>query len=199
MKVIGFDFDGTLILSEDIKANLFDEIFREHYGLKSVKKFYPSLRGISRKDKIKKVFSHFLARSPSSRELHNIDFAFSKGYEYRMSTCPLVKCVSALKVIRKKFDFMFMLSLENQREVRELASHCGLNRYFDVILGGPKSKEQNLRFLMRKRKFHAKQALYVGDSKSDLALAKKLGMRSLIVKNNLSGIPAKYASLCDFK
>jgi beta-phosphoglucomutase-like phosphatase (HAD superfamily) len=34
IKVIGFDFDGTLILSEGIKAKIFEHIFLKEFGTK---------------------------------------------------------------------------------------------------------------------------------------------------------------------
>ena len=54
--------------------------------------------------------------------------------------------------MKKQTKFMFLLSLENRSTVRKVAKHCGVAKYFDEILGGPKLKKKNLMHVLKKHK-----------------------------------------------
>ena len=71
IRAVGFDFDGTLIMSEDKKGPAMASVFREKFGLKrGVRKEYEKLigKGYSRDDKVEKLFEYFLSSSPKTRK-----------------------------------------------------------------------------------------------------------------------------------
>jgi len=207
IKAVGFDFDDTLVLSEKHKADLFVEIFEKKYGIKKgVRQCYKSLRGkMNRDEKIARIIKKMLKREPTKKEVKDLSFAFSKGYEYKLAGCPLVECTNILKELKKQVKFMFLLSLENKKQVATVAKHCGISKYFDEILGGPKTKLQNLKHVLDKHGVTPDETIYVGDSKGDVINSKQLKIKSVgLGRTNqhqkiLKGLGADFtfSSLCE--
>ncbi len=201
MKSIGFDFDGTLIISEQAKGPAMVEVFREKFKVvRGVKKTYESLigKGYTRDMKVIELFKKFFKREPTEKELKVVADHFGEHYVNSMKTCPLFECIDVLKRVRKKYDYMFLLSLENVKEVKKLAKHCGIAKYFDEILGGPTSKVEHLKQVLKK---HSEGVVYVGDAHSDVKAARKMGVKMILIgkkhRNNEADKVIK--SLCDLE
>jgi len=186
IKAVGFDFDDTLVMSEKEKENIFTEIFTAKYGIKKdVRKGYQSLRGnANRREKIELIIKKLVGRKPSKKEVNEFYSAFSAGYRYKMFLCPLVQCTNILKEVKKQTEFMFLLSLEEKRDVVASARKCGLDAYFDEILGGPKPKAENFKHIVKKHGFKPDEVIYIGDSKGDIITAKKMGFRAIGIQKN---------------
>ncbi len=210
IKAIGFDFDGTLVLSESSKGPAMAAVFKEKFGIsKGVRKAYEELigKGFTRDEKVARLFDQFLDRKPLKKELKMVADHFGEHYVKNVATCPLIACVDVLKSVRKKVDFMFLLSLENQREVKKIAKHCGIALHFDEILGGPRSKVDNLKHVLEKHGWKASEMLYVGDAHSDVVATRKmkvkialLGKKHLL-KKQVEDVQADYVikDLCDLE
>lgn len=186
IKAIGFDFDDTLIVAEKEKSKIFEEVFYRKYKIKKgVKQAYESLLGkANREEKIKKIIKKILKRNPTKKEVKEFSYAFGKGYEFKLSFCPLVQCINVLKELKKQTTFMFLLSLENRKEVMSVAKHCGIAKYFGEILGGPKSKIENLKHVLEKHHVKPEETIYIGDSKGDIIYAKKLKIKTIGLQRN---------------
>ncbi|MFH1836396.1 MAG: HAD-IA family hydrolase [Methanobacteriota archaeon] len=186
IKAVGFDFDDTLVMSEKEKENVFTEIFAAKYGIKKeVRKEYQSLRGkANRREKIDLITEKLVGKKPSKREVNEFYNAFSAGYRYKMSLCPLVQCTNILKEVKEQTEFMFLLSLEEKRDVVASAEKCGLDAYFDEILGGPKPKIENFRHIVEEHGYQPDEVVYIGDSKGDIINAKKVGFKAIGIQKN---------------
>ncbi|MBI2666023.1 HAD family hydrolase [Candidatus Woesearchaeota archaeon] len=184
IKAIGFDFDGTLIESEEEKMQEMAEMFRKKFGVhKGFHNAYIEIRKIAlnRKQKIKKIFQNLLQREPTGKELKLLQDHFGKHYQRRLQTCPLFQCHQLVKELRKQVKFLFLLSLEEKKEVQQVARHCGIAQYFDEILGGPKGKVEHLLHIVKKHHLKPSEVMYVGDSHSDVAASKKAGIKVILV------------------
>jgi phosphoglycolate phosphatase len=184
IRAIGFDFDGTLIMSEDKKGPAMAAVFREKFGVKrGVQKEYENLigKGYSRNVKVIKLFKIFLKRKPNEKELKTFADHFGEHYVRKMNACPLFQCTNVIKELRKQVKFTFMLSLENTKEVKKIAKHCGVAKYFDEILGGPTSKIDNFKHVITKHGIKASEVLYIGDAHSDVVASKKMGMKIILL------------------
>ncbi|MDP7324170.1 MAG: HAD hydrolase-like protein [Candidatus Woesearchaeota archaeon] len=180
IKAIGFDFDGTLIVSEKEKEKVMVATFSDVFGVsKGVKKCYISLRGVSRDDKFRKMVPKLIGRKVSVLELKKLHSSFSKHYFNAMKSCPLMGCVSDLKKLKRKMKFMFIVSIEKQTDVKKLAKHCGISGYFDEILGGPISKFDNIKHVLKKHHVDASELMYVGDSPNDILVSKQHKVKSV--------------------
>ena len=207
IKAIGFDFDDTLIISEIEKVKIFEEIFYKKYGIKEgVKEAYAGLLGkASREDKIKIIIKKFLKREATDKEVKDLNYAFDKGYEYKLSSCPLVQCTNVLKELKEQVDFMFLLSLENVNVVKSVAEFCGVAQYFDEILGGPTPKLENFKHVCDKHGVNPEDTIYIGDSKGDVVKSKKLNFKFIGIQKDFSyrklledlGADFTFSKLCD--
>ena len=129
IKAIGFDFDGTLIMSEGKKSIEMTKVFKERFGVsKGVKQAYEKLvgNGHPRHEKVVKLFDKFIGRKPTKKELKEVEDHFGKHYEKSLNACPLFQCTNVIAEFKKQVDFMFLLSLEEKKEVKKVAKHCGL-------------------------------------------------------------------------
>lgn len=176
IKAVGFDFDDTLIVSEKEKSTIFEEVFYRRYGIKKgIKRAYEGLRGkAGREEKIRVIIRKLLKREPTSKEVREVSYAFGKGYEFKLAHCPLIECTNMLKELKEQVKFTFLLSLENKKEVVNIARHCNIAKYFDEILGGPKPKTENLRHVLENHHLNPEETIYVGDSEGDIMKSKQL-------------------------
>lgn len=208
IRAIGFDFDGTLIISEAQKAQQMALVFREKFKVqKGVKSAYRQLIGkaLSREAKVKVLFGLIVKRKPTTKELNAVKEHFGKHYEQSLRTCPLFQCTNIIKELKKQVDFLFLLSLEDRKEVRKIANHCGIGQYFDEILGGPKPKVENLKHVLKKHKLKPQEVLYIGDAHSDIVSCKKVGVKTILLgkkhlfeklKEDLEA-DFRFSNLCD--
>tara|TARA_Y100000310_G_scaffold313220_1_gene361315 strand:- start:2467 stop:3129 length:663 start_codon:yes stop_codon:yes gene_type:complete len=206
IKAIGFDFDGTLIVSEHSKAEEMAKVFQEKFGIKKgVQQAYKKLRGQNRHQKVNALFQQFVKRKPTQKELKEIEDHFGKHYFQSMKTCPLFQCTNIIGELKKQVKFLFLLSLEEKKDVKKLIKHCGLEKYFDEILGGPKSKIDNLDHVTKKHHLQPQEIIYIGDSPGDIIAGKKKKIKVILIgqKFNYSAFRKKLgsqfvlSSLCD--
>src|SRR3989338_5154751 len=121
MKAVGFDFDGTLIVSDQIKQKIYFDIFFERYRVR-VK--YNG-KALNREEKIKYFFKRFVKRKFTGVEVKAVSEEFGKRYAKSLRTCPLFQCTNLVRELRRQVEFTFLLSLENRVEVVSLLKHCG--------------------------------------------------------------------------
>lgn len=208
IRAVGFDFDGTLIMSEEQKAEQMAAVFREKFKVKKgIKLAYKKLMGkaLSREEKVKALFKVLLHRNPQQKEVKIIKDHFGKHYEQSLRTCPLFQCTNIIKELKKQVDFIFLLSLENTKEVRRIAKHCGVGQYFDEILGGPTPKVEHLKHVLKKHKLKPQEVLYIGDAHSDVIASKKVRVKTILLgkkhmyeklKEDLEA-DFRFSNLCD--
>jgi phosphoglycolate phosphatase len=208
IKAVGFDFDGTLISSEDKKSIEMAKVFKEKFGIKrGVKTAYEKLIGTgkNRHEKVESLFAQFIKRKPTKKELKEVENHFGKHYEKSLSTCPLFECTNVITELKKQVKFLFLLSLENKKEVKRVLKHCGLEKYFNEVLGGPETKVNNLSGIIKKQKLKPSEIIYIGDSHSDVIASKKLGMKVVLLGKKHTYLRLKedleadfvFSNLCD--
>tara|TARA_Y100000310_G_C20406101_1_gene679736 strand:+ start:24 stop:674 length:651 start_codon:yes stop_codon:yes gene_type:complete len=206
IRAIGFDFDGTLIMSEGKKSIEMAKVFREKFGVKrGVKSAYEKLRGKNRKRKVELLFEKFMKRKPTKKELKQVADHFGKHYEKSMDKCPFFKCTNIIKELKSQVKFLFLLSLEGKKEVKKVAKHCGIAKYFDEIMGGPKSKTENLQHVLKRHHVKPSETIYIGDSHSDVIVSKKLKVKVVLLGKKHTYKKLKedleadfvFSSLCD--
>src|SRR3989338_8518312 len=187
IKAIGFDFDGTLIESEEQKAKEMAKVFKECFSIsKGVASAYKQLAGkaLNRKEKIRLLFQKLLKRKATAKELKEMEEHFGRHYRKVLRTCPLFQCSNMVKELRKQVRFLFLLSLENRKEVQKVAEHCGLAKYFDEILGGPQGKITHFLHVIQKHHLKPSEVMYIGDSHTDVIAGKKAGVKVILLGKN---------------
>lgn len=189
IKAVGFDFDGTLIVSEETKAQEIAKIFKEQFNLtRGVIRAYKQLskHSLNRTQKIEALFLKLLQRKPTTLEQQKIARDFGQRYEQNLRTCPLFQCTNIIQELKKQVDFLFLLSLEDVKEVKRIAKHCGLARYFDEILGGPTNKVENLKHIVQKHRLKPQEIVYIADAASDIIASKKVNVKVVLIQKRFS-------------
>ncbi len=186
-RAVGFDLDNTLVMSEDEKAKIIARVFCKLYGVdRGIKEKYLKLigRGMSRKEKFRAFYKKIFGEFPSRREFSKVSKEFSREYLKFMRRCPLAACANILRELRKQVGIMFVVSMEEEGDIKVILKHCGIWDCFNDIHGGPKSKEENLRHVLKSYGLKPKEVVYVGDAKNDVLAAKRLGIKFIGVNKN---------------
>lgn len=176
IKLVIFDFDGTLAQTKNLYFKLVYRVVRK------------SGYGLTRKD-IQKVLGKKLTvllkelGIKSEREIKRLRAEINK-YALRKSSklkaCPSVEIVNNLNL--RKALVTNSLTKFTQPLIR---TH---RLKFDVIMGADKfkTKPDAFRLIFRKFKIKPKEAVYIGDRPNDVKVARKAGCRVILVSNKYS-------------
>jgi phosphoglycolate phosphatase len=176
MKLIIFDFDGTLFDTFDSVYYMLKNILLEYnFKIKNKKdfskiyneNFYETMKkdGIKGKrlNKLKKETA--LLRLKTAEEI-----GVFKGI-------PVV-----LKELKKKYK-LAIISSSFGKSIKKSLKHSGILKYFDFVIGAEKeeSKVKKIKLCMRKFKLKNSEVIYVGDTSGDVVEAKKAKVKSIAV------------------
>ena len=111
MKVIGFDFDGTIIDIEEQKAKVFGSIVNKYWNIDidEAAKYWIETGGKSRRSKFDYFFNKKYNKELNDTEYKNIESEFSN--KLKNEFYPKVKFIDGaldlLKFCRNYFDIIF--------------------------------------------------------------------------------------------
>ena len=179
-EVFFFDFDGVIIDSMAIKGKAFGELYKA-YGKQTVKKVITHHflhGGMNRKDKIRYYHENFLGKKISEKEVEKISRRFSRIIFNKILKANFIGgALEFLKLLKKKNKKCFVVSAVPQDEIREIVNKKKLTRFFLGVLGHPKSKEEILKYFIKKYGIDKKNAIYFGDAANDFEASKKNGIK----------------------
>lgn len=176
IKAAGFDFDGTLFLTEDDKARIAENSLAFIHPAKGAAKDYAGMAGmkLSRKQKLEVLFRKYCGK-PNRKIMRSLMNVFDIQYKNRLAVCPLVQCVDVLKTIKKQVGIVFLVSLTEKKIVVEALKHCGLYKYFtQVYCGGDKTV--HFKGIMKQKNLLPEEVLYIGDAESDILASRNAGI-----------------------
>lgn len=172
---IVFDFDGTLVNSNEIKSTAFREMYKS-YGEEIVRKvvdYHTVHEGTSRLIKFKH-WQEDLLGEPYSDELgEQLSRHYSGLVKEAVVKAPF--CEGAYKCL-KKFHHRFPLYVASgtpELEIREIVKRRNLDKFFQGVYGSPSSKKQILERILMQNNWSPKRLLMVGDALSDWEAAKQ--------------------------
>lgn len=181
-----FDFDGVLVDSTAMKTSIFKEVvsdwpesLQEEFikyhklngGLSRWQKFDYFLREIVKLDeqevkikspKLAEKFSQLLASKLSS-------LIFTAG------------AIELLKKFKAQQIPVFIVSGGAEVEVKEIVNRNQAVEYFELVLGSPVKKNENLILLKDQKKLEGK-GIFIGDSYTDYNCAMEFGMSFIFMK-----------------
>ncbi len=170
---IFIDCDGVIIDSNSIKEDNISKVLKKYLSkdiLNNCLLYFNSNPGMPREKKLNKfIFSENL--------LNSILDEYNKLNLESLKNSKLVDgVIDFLKVMRSENKKIFMVSGGLREELVEIFSYKQLNSYFDAILGGPFTKEENIRSII-----HHGESIYFGDSQIDLETAILFNMDFIFV------------------
>lgn len=182
VKILFFDFDGTISDVRQIAEDCLIEVFDEH-GFKFNRKKAKKLLGSKMPEILKKL----------GLRLSFVDNARKKFYKkmikkvkhWRIKLCVSVKPLWELK--KKGYKFV-VISNSETRFVKTSMRKLGINKLFGKVYGAEKfgTKDELLEKLFKKYKIRPHEAAYIGDRFSDIDYAREAGCWAIAIHNKCS-------------
>ena len=175
IKILAFDFDGTLVESNDIKDKAFDSIFsnwpKHRYAMMQ---WHLANNTMVRQEKFQYFVKVFLGKQGTDPLIEKLTKRFSKLTYKLIVNCPMVDGAREfLDACGSKVQ-MFLISATPHNELIKILKARQLTRYFKEIRGGPINKVEVLKRFISVKNISPDEMLYIGDSPEDQQVAKIL-------------------------
>ncbi len=180
IKVILWDFDGVIMASNEVRDSGF-EIVLADYPKDQVDKllaFHRKNGGLSRYVKFRHFFEEIRGEPVTETEV--------KQWAQKFSEIMLITLKDESLLISETVDFirnnyesydMYVVSGSDQKELREICTSVGINKYFNDILGSPTPKKEHVKNIILKNRYRKEQCVLIGDSINDYDAAEYTGIR----------------------
>jgi phosphoglycolate phosphatase-like HAD superfamily hydrolase len=171
-----FDCDGVILDSNGIKSQAFFDVALP-FGEEQAERFveYHKLRGgVSRQEKFKYFVAEILAVETPDRESLEIELveAYARICRDGLQKCPMIPGVQAFLATLPRSVQNYVVSGGAQTEVRQALKERHLDQFFSLILGNPRSKQENMQQLFAAGVLKGRGA-YFGDARLDMELARQ--------------------------
>lgn len=189
IKLFAFDFDGTLVQSNNIKTQAFkDVVHRESSGnpeaLGALRQITENNRYLDRYG----VFALLEELFPMLNAQKMADLFSSQCCELILKAPEVRGTSELLKTIKVKNAWCIINSATPQEPLREIVSQMKIAEYFDGVYGAPISKTENLRSAMSDYSLTPEQVIVIGDGQNDLDAARNIGCLFYGIHNDHSDL-----------
>ncbi len=175
VKVCIFDVNGVLIDSNLANAQAMGKSFTDDPLMQAqIERFYLTLTGIDRGEKIRRVQDQLIQRPFAENEFELRWEKLKTLTGKSMSMAPLAEdCKHVLKALAKLDITRAALSNTPLNELRQILMKKMLGPLLDIIRGGGNwPKTDSLNHLLNEFEFSPETCLFVGDGKGDLWAAR---------------------------
>lgn len=174
-----FDFDGTLVDSNTIKKQAFIAIAREYDGSSEMESILCAKDTGNRTDVFKKfIDSKFDKNNLQDGFLEKLVENYTLNCRSAIGECSDVHgAITCLNFLNQKRLLVCINSATPANPLIDIIKDRGWVGKFDLILGAPKSKVENLAYIANKFNLNAQEILMVGDMSVDLEAAIKFGSK----------------------
>mgnify|MGYP000282315069 FL=1 len=199
---IVFDFDGTLVKSNEIKTWAFGELYKEHGEniVQQIISYNKEHEGVSRFVKFR-YWQEDLLGQPYTKEIgKNLSRTYSQLVFDAVVQAPYVE--GALEFLKKHYQHipLFVASGTPEPELREIIKHRSILHFFQGVYGSPATKTEILQEILVKHKLSPEQVLMVGDALTDWEGAQGVGAEFIGIQsgNNAKIFPSTKILLNNF-
>jgi len=173
-----FDFDGVLVESVDLKARAFASLFEKEAPeiVSQIVNYRLDNGGISRYEKFKYTFEHFLQRPLSEQKLAELGEKFSRLVIPEVIRAPWVRGAREfLEAFHGTLD-LYVATATPQEEIARIV-HCRkMGHFFKNVVGSPPGKGDAVLNIVKNGEYEPHEVAMVGDSINDYEVAKAAGI-----------------------
>ncbi len=183
---IVFDFDGTLVDSNEVKERAFGELYLP-YGdelSNQVMEYHRKHRGISRFQKFRYFQESLLGKTYSEDDGQKLSKRFSALVLQKVLEAPFFEGVEAFLDKYFRFIPLFLASATPESELREIVLRRNIHQYFKGVYGSPKTKREILQNIIRDYDLNPQTVLMIGDAPSDFEGARLAGTPFLGIQSS---------------
>ena len=182
---IVFDFDGTLVKSNEIKKWAFGKLY-EKYGeniVRLVTDYHENHPGISRFEKFRYWHEHLINLPYTDEVGKKLSHKFSQLVLDSVVQAPYVE--GALRFLKKYYLYLplFIASSTPEKELREIISCRKMSCFFWNVFGSPSTKTEILNLIIEKHSWQPARVLMVGDAITDLEGALSAGTKFIGIQS----------------
>jgi phosphoglycolate phosphatase-like HAD superfamily hydrolase len=194
IKVIVFDFDGTLVQSNQLKYDAYFELFpKDDSHDEIIRRILNVSYEESRYVILEKILRELAESVDGLKERVKILAAqYNDIVVEGAKICP--ECSDATGVLQQLSNShpLYLSSTTPEEALRDIVNFRGWAGYFQDIFGYPRKKPETLQEIMKREQIDASQLLVVGDGNSDRNSAENVGCDFFDVKaHNLAELQSR--------
>ncbi len=202
---IAFDFDGTLVDSNDIKLQTFYEVTKPHDPTGStVARILKQFPNKDRYGLFHAIIREFVTKNQieNTKDLETLAVKWAEDYTFRceraIENCEEVSGTSeTLQWLSEQRLPTFINSRTPTTALKRLVTLRSLHSFFSEIYGAPATKSENLRRILSQSQAQPKEILFVGDSEDDREAALEVGCHFVgVVLRNTSRFSEPHPEPC---
>lgn len=179
IKAIVFDFDGVILDSVSLKADLFIECYSGSLdeSQKQAILAYQALHGgIGRVEKFRHFERVIFGREPENAAVEALAHRYSQLLMARIASCEELPGARAfLDRVHEQLS-LHLVSGTSHSDLVAITAQRRLDHYFETIIGAPTTKIQAFADVLQFGPWSPHQVLAIGDSITELRAAEQLGM-----------------------
>ena len=197
IKCIIFDFDDTIVFSEEMKKKVFFDL-SNRYGKIGIDFYnYNINKRLTREEYFKGLSQLIIKNSlidlDSSKYLYTILInEFTTIVKNNLTTCELLPNVdNFIQEMNNKNKKLYISSKSKENDILNTLSHKNLLNYFKGIYGLSNTKLEHLDYIKDLENIEFENMCFIGDSKSDFDVARKKNTKFIgiqTIRNDLKDI-----------
>ena len=172
--ILFWDFDGVIKDSVPVKSKGYEKLFLP-YGreiLNRVNQHHQDHGGVSRYEKIP-LYLGWAGQSTSPGQVQDYCDRYSMLVRQAVIDSPWVPGVHEYLRSNYSSQCFILMTGTPQKEIEEIIEALDLNQCFREVYGAPKTKAAVIRDSLNRFHYLPKQALVIGDSRTDFEAAAK--------------------------
>jgi phosphoglycolate phosphatase-like HAD superfamily hydrolase len=197
VKCVVFDFDGTLVKSNEIKTKAFYEVTKDLVGAEGVlDKILSSPDSGDRYSIFNSLITELKLADKDFVNALQLSDRYTKICEYKISRASEIK--GATKAIKELKDLgikVFISSATPEVTLKKIIDMRGWKEMIDMVFGSPDRKIDHLQTILLENKLSTSQVVFVGDSEVDKEAALSIGCKFIGIGKDWSRFTSKPSTL----